>query len=165
MVFDREVVRAGTLPGFRFSPRPDVFMSPRTVPENSCFCDGAEKELCDMIGDGMFAISSCQFDAPIVLSWPHFLHANQTYLNSLTGLNPDADKHSFYFDVQPTTGTTLSAKARIQINLAIKRNTAFGVINRVSFHSSTYKIFQFILIINLDLPTIKCQTVGCINAK
>jgi len=71
-----------------------------------------------MIGDGMFAISSCQFDAPIILSWPHFLHANQSYLNSLTGLTPDAEKHSFYFDVQPTTGTTLAAKARIQVSIS-----------------------------------------------
>ncbi len=116
MVFSQDVIHAGVLPGFRFSPRSDVFMTPRSYPENSCFCDGAEKELCDMIGDGMFAISSCQFDAPIILSWPHFLHANQSYLNSLTGLTPDAEKHSFYFDVQPTTGTTLAAKARIQVS-------------------------------------------------
>jgi hypothetical protein len=60
MVFDRDVVRAGTLPGFRFTPRSDVFVTPRTSPENACYCSGAERELCDMIGDGMFAISSCQ---------------------------------------------------------------------------------------------------------
>jgi len=62
---------------------------------------------------------------------PHFLHANQSYLNSVSGLRPDPEKHSFYFDVQPTTGTTLSAKARIQINMAIKRNTAFSAISQV----------------------------------
>ena len=106
-------------------------MTPRSFPENSCFCDGAEKELCEMIGDGMFAVSSCQFDAPIILSWPHFLNANQSYLASVKGLHPDPEKHSFYFDVQPTTGTTLSAKARIQINIAIKRNTAFKAVSEV----------------------------------
>ena len=94
-----------------------------------------------MIGDGMFAISSCQFDAPIVLSWPHFLHANQTYLDSLAGLSPDAEKHSFYFDVQPTTGTTLAAKARIQINLAIKQNTAFTAVSRVSLWKENCSLF------------------------
>ena len=135
MVFSRDVIHAGVLPGYRFSPRSDVFATPRSYPENSCFCDGAEKELCDMIGDGMFAISSCQFDAPIVLSWPHFLHANQSYLNSLTGLTPDAEKHSFYFDVQPTTGTTLAAKARIQINLAIKKNKAFKAVSQVQLNN------------------------------
>ena len=131
LVFDRNVIRGGTLPGFRFAPRADVFMTPRSFPENSCFCDGAEKELCEMIGDGMFAVSSCQFDAPIILSWPHFLNANQSYLASVKGLHPDPEKHSFYFDVQPTTGTTLSAKARIQINIAIKRNTAFKAVSEV----------------------------------
>ena len=37
------------MPGFRFSPRSDVFMTPRSFPQNSCYCDGAEKELCEMI--------------------------------------------------------------------------------------------------------------------
>ncbi len=26
-----------------------------------------------------FPISACQFDAPIVLSWPHFLGANESF--------------------------------------------------------------------------------------
>ena len=52
-------------------------------PDNKCFCDG--EELCDMIGDGMFAVPKCQFDAPIVLSWPHFLHANETFQKSVIG--------------------------------------------------------------------------------
>jgi len=131
MVFDQEVTHSGNLPGYRFSPRPDVFMTPRTAPENMCYCDGKEKELCDMIGDGMFAISSCQFDAPIILSWPHFLYANQSYINSVKGLQPDADRHSFYFEVQPVTGTTLAAKARVQINLGIKNNPAFSAVKNV----------------------------------
>ena len=48
----------------------------------------------------MFAVSKCQMDAPIVLSWPHFLHANSSFLKAVDGLNPDQDKHGFYFDIQ-----------------------------------------------------------------
>ena len=69
---------------YRFVPREDVFkMDFEKYPDNKCFCDG--EELCDMIGDGMFAVPKCQFDAPIVLSWPHFLHANETFQKSVTG--------------------------------------------------------------------------------
>ena len=97
LVFDKEVTSVD-IPGYRFIPRSDVFTTPRTTPENECFC--TDEDLCDVIGDGMFAVSKCQMDAPIVLSWPHFLHANSSFLNAVDGLNPDQDKHGFYFDIQ-----------------------------------------------------------------
>ena len=117
LTYEKDVI-SKTLPGFRFVPRTDVFKSPKSVPENDCFC--TDDDLCSMLGDGMFGVSACQFNAPIVLSWPHFLHANRSYVEAVKGMRPDHDSHSFYFDVQPTTGSTLSAKARIQINLAVK---------------------------------------------
>jgi hypothetical protein len=130
MVFDQNV-KSRDLPGYRFKPRHDVFKNdPVLYPDNSCYCEG--EELCSMIGDGMFAVAKCQFDAPVVLSWPHFLHANSTFQQSVEGLNPDANKHGFWFDIQPTTGTTLSAKARVQINLAVKHINSFSMLSKVS---------------------------------
>eukprot|EP00095_Tigriopus_kingsejongensis_P008744 maker-scaffold92_size382268-snap-gene-1.19 protein:Tk08744 transcript:maker-scaffold92_size382268-snap-gene-1.19-mRNA-1 annotation:"scavenger receptor class b member 1" len=125
-----ETVHTKTIEGYRFVPREDVFMSPATYPENECFC--TDPDLCDMIGDGMFAISKCQFDAPIILSWPHFMGANRSFLNAVEGMNPREDRHQFYFDVQPVTGTTLAAKARIQINLAVKNSKIFDDISKIN---------------------------------
>ena len=83
LVFDREV-KSGELPGYRFVPDENVFkLDFEKYPENSCFCK--DEELCQMIGDGMFAVSKCQFNAPIILSWPHFLHANQTFFENVKG--------------------------------------------------------------------------------
>lgn len=127
--FSGKQVFSKQLPGFRFVPRFDVFKSPSSVPANQCFC--TDQTLCNMLGDGMFGVSKCQFDAPIVLSWPHFLHANQSYIDAVDGLRPNEDKHGFYFDIQPITGTTLAAKARIQINFAIKQSEAFGDMGQV----------------------------------
>ena len=44
----------------------------------------------------------------------------------------DEDKHGFYFDIQPITGTTLSAKARIQINLAVQHSNDFSGLSSVN---------------------------------
>jgi hypothetical protein len=33
---------------------------------------------------------------------------------------PNSEEHGFWFDIQPVTGTTLSARARIQINVNIR---------------------------------------------
>lgn len=128
LVFDKEVT-SRNLPGYRFKPRDDVYKSRVNYPENDCYC--TDKDLCNMIGDGMFDVSSCQFDAPIILSWPHFLGANSSFRNAVSGMRPDPDRHGFWFDIQQTTGTTLSAKARIQINMAIKKLDTFETVSKI----------------------------------
>ena len=74
----------------------------------------------------MFAVSKCQYHAPIILSWAHFLHADQFIRDKITGMaDPELEKHGFWFDIQPITGTTMSAKARIQINVAVQHSDFF----------------------------------------
>ena len=82
--------------------------------------------VCEMIGDGMFAVPKCHSDIPYVLSWVHFLDANPEFQDNIMGLtSPDPNEHRFWFDIHPTTGTTLSAKARIQVNLAVRPDDYF----------------------------------------
>jgi hypothetical protein len=77
MVYSKTVEHKG-LPGLRFKPREDVFMSATKFKENSCYA-GPEYE----VGDGVFDVRVCQFDTPIVLSWPHFLHAEEKYSSAV----------------------------------------------------------------------------------
>ena len=128
LVFDKKVT-ASTLPGYRFVPHPDVFMSPKSVPENDCYC--VDETLCEMIGDGLFGVSKCQMEAPIVLSWPHFLNGEQRFIDAVVGMRPNKDKHGFWFDIQQTTGTTLAAKARLQINIALKRMPHYKAMSKI----------------------------------
>jgi len=127
LTFDRSISQQG-LPGLRFKPREDVFMSPQKYPkENRCFV-GADREM----GDGVFDLTVCQFNTPVVLSWPHFLNGDAKYRQAVDGLRPDGEKHGFWFDIQQVTGTTMSAKARIQINLSVKRNEDFKQLSKVN---------------------------------
>lgn len=127
LVYHTTVQHKG-LPSYRFRPRRDVFMSPARFPqENSCF-DGPER----VVGDGIFDVTTCQFNAPIVLSWPHFLHADRKYLEAVEGMRPDPEEHGFWFDIQPVTGTTLSARARIQINVNIRNTARFEDLSHVN---------------------------------
>ena len=80
----------------------------------------------------MFDVTVCQFDTPIVLSWPHFLNAEEKYSKGVTGLKPDPEKHGFWFDIQDVTGTTLSAKARIQINMNVKKLKNFSHLSKIN---------------------------------
>ena len=48
--------------------------------------------------------------------------ADPSLREAVTGVSaPDPEKHQLYIDVQPTMGTALRARARIQINLAVSQ--------------------------------------------
>jgi len=126
LVFEKDIQQEG-LPGLRFVPREDVFMSPKKYPENRCYAGKDREE-----GDGVFDVTVCQFGAPIILSWPHFLGADQKYRDAVEGLNPEKSKHGFWFDIQDVTGTTLSAKARFQINMKVPNLEVFSDLSKVN---------------------------------
>jgi len=126
LVYDQTIDQEG-LPGLRFVPREDVFMSSEKYPQNACY----EKKD-SFVGDGIFDVTVCQFNAPIILSWPHFLGAEERFSEGVTGLDPDKEKHGFWFDIQDVTGTTLSAKARFQINMMVPRLETFTDLSKIN---------------------------------
>lgn len=74
---------------------------------------------------GVFDISRCKYGVPIVISAPHFLHGDLYYRSVVDGLHPDPEKHQFYMDLEPSTGTTIGLAARVQINFAINKGPGF----------------------------------------
>lgn len=40
---------------------------------------------------------------PIVASQPHFYDAHEDYQNGVRGLNPNAEEHGIYFDIEPVS--------------------------------------------------------------
>lgn len=56
------------------------------------------------------------------MSFERRFSADPSLRESVSGISPPVEeKHQFYIDVQPMMGTSLRAKARIQINLAVKQ--------------------------------------------
>lgn len=58
---------------------------------------------------------------PIILSEPHFLHADPEVLNYARGLVPNEDLHKTYIVIEPYTGTPLSGQKKTQLNLKLTR--------------------------------------------
>ncbi|XP_014369351.2 protein peste isoform X1 [Papilio machaon] len=90
------------------------FDNSSSSPENSCFCNG------ECAWGGVMNVSSCRYGSPSFLSLPHFLHGDPRLLELVTGLEPDPDKHSFYFAVEPKLGVPLEVSARFQLNIWIE---------------------------------------------
>lgn len=51
--------------------------------------------------NGVLDQSLCAKGAPIAMSLPHFLYANESYIQHVEGLKPEIEKHQFYFDIEP----------------------------------------------------------------
>ncbi|XP_066594971.1 scavenger receptor class B member 1 [Prorops nasuta] len=118
LVFQKEVTTEGGIPGYRFSPPLDVFSTIDKNEANKCYCPSGPP----CAPEGTFNVSACQYDSPVLLSFPHFYLADPALREAVTGISPPvAEKHQLFIDVQPQMGTALRAKARIQINLAVSQ--------------------------------------------
>ncbi|KAK6621164.1 hypothetical protein RUM43_011470 [Polyplax serrata] len=85
-------------------------------PALKCFCTDDTKCLKRGVAD----LLKCG-GIPIVASQPHFFDAHEDYQNGVRGLNPNAEDHGIYFDIEPMTGTPLHAKKRIQFSFPLRK--------------------------------------------
>lgn len=116
--YQETVITADDVKGFRFSPPDDVFADISINPENECFCPSGPP----CAPNGMFNVSLCQFDSPVLLSFPHFYLGDEKLRSAVEGISPPLkEKHGFYIDVQPEMGVSLRARARFQVNLAVSQ--------------------------------------------
>ncbi|XP_030558451.1 scavenger receptor class B member 1 isoform X1 [Drosophila novamexicana] len=139
LVFEQEVMTSNEVPGYRFTPPEWVFADVDSHPDNMCYCP-AGKPSCSP--NGLFNVSLCQYDSPIMLSFPHFYLADDSLRTQVDGISPpEKEQHQFYFDVQPKMGTTLSVRARIQINLAVSQ--VFDIKQVANFPDIIFPILWF----------------------
>lgn len=66
--FQEEVMTANDVPGWRFTPPIDVFANIDEKPEQMCFCPAGPP----CAPSGTFNASACQYESPVLLSFPHF---------------------------------------------------------------------------------------------
>ncbi|EFN76142.1 Protein croquemort [Harpegnathos saltator] len=85
------------------------------VASRQCYCPNGNCGL-----SGTLNISSCKFGAPAFVSMPHFYLADSTYINAVTGMKPNRQKHELSMVIEPTTGIPLQVKAQLQLNLLLE---------------------------------------------
>ncbi|XP_032672860.1 scavenger receptor class B member 1 isoform X1 [Odontomachus brunneus] len=118
LVFERDVIGAGEVPGYRFAPPENVFTSVENLPSQQCYCPAGPP----CAPEGTFNVSLCQYDSPVLITFPHFYLADPALREAVTGISPPhREKHQLYIDVQPIMGTAMRARARVQINLAVSQ--------------------------------------------
>lgn len=71
-------------------------------------------------GPSGLANLSVLFGADVFASLPHFLNADASLLDGVTGLNPDPSLHDLFLGVEPYTGMTMVEQQRAMISAKIQ---------------------------------------------
>ncbi|KAF9410824.1 hypothetical protein HW555_010205 [Spodoptera exigua] len=107
-----EEVSLDGIQAYRYTPPEDVFANDE---HNRCFCPAGPP----CAPNGLFNVSLCQYDSPIMLSFPHFYLAEPSLREAVEGISPPIpEKHRLFIDEM---GIAMRARARIQINLAVSQ--------------------------------------------
>uniref|UniRef100_A0AAR5QC97 Sensory neuron membrane protein 2 n=1 Tax=Dendroctonus ponderosae TaxID=77166 RepID=A0AAR5QC97_DENPD len=127
---------------FRYSTGYTLFRPETILKENDCYCShgtkGADgKPSCFL--DGLLDFRPC-LGAPVLISQPHFLHADVKYIRAVSGLSPDEDKHDIYLLLEPNTGTPLEGRKRVQMNSVLRRQPLLSMITPPNMYEAVVPI-------------------------
>lgn len=118
--FKEEVETPQGIGLWRFGAK-DSYVANATVnPYNIGFC--TPQTHC--LGAGLYNATLCNtvdyFKLPVALSFPHFLMADQKYIDAVEGIHPDPKQHNVALDLEPYTGLVLQAAKRLQVNMYLE---------------------------------------------
>ncbi|XP_075689686.1 scavenger receptor class B member 1 isoform X2 [Rhinoderma darwinii] len=108
LVYEREESFRG-IPTFRYTAPNYLFANGTDYPPNAGFCP--------CVASGVMNVSSCRFNAPFFLSFPHFYNADPEYVESVDGLHPSEELHSLFLDLHPLTGIPMNCSIKMQLSL------------------------------------------------
>ncbi|XP_030753770.1 sensory neuron membrane protein 2-like [Sitophilus oryzae] len=88
---------------------------------NQCFCLNKTMDLDGEYRcfDGFLDLTSCQ-GAPALVSFPHFLYADEKYIQGVRGIKPNKTLHETYIVLEPMSGIPLALAKRVQFNMFIR---------------------------------------------
>ncbi|CAG2106717.1 unnamed protein product [Medioppia subpectinata] len=91
-----------------------------TNPDNECFCVNDNTDHCRL--DGVYDMSACQHDIPIIVSLPHFLGGDKRITDRIEGLKPDPKFHRPVIHVEPTLGAVIHGDSKLQMAIRVPKN-------------------------------------------
>lgn len=86
---------------------------------------------------GVANISSCTMGSPVFLSLPHFLYGDEKLVDQFIGLNPDENKHGFYFKLDDKLGVPVSINVGVQLNVAVVKNPRLPFLSFLNYTNET----------------------------
>ncbi|XP_053327984.1 scavenger receptor class B member 1 isoform X2 [Spea bombifrons] len=110
-VYEKEADFRG-IPTYRYIAPNYLFANGTDYPPNEGFCP--------CLASGVQNMSSCRFNAPLFLSFPHFYNADPGFAEAVDGLHPSEELHSLFLDLHPLTGIPMNCSIKMQLSLFMK---------------------------------------------
>ncbi|XP_033757218.1 lysosome membrane protein 2-like [Pecten maximus] len=124
--YERDTVVHG-IDTYRFTHPRDIFDNPDQNPANEGFCTPMN----NCPPSGLYNISVCRKGSPFSVSMPHFLYADESVINGVQGIRPDAALHESYIDVMHDIGCVLKTERKYQINMLVRNNPDFTIVKDI----------------------------------
>ncbi|CAF0919380.1 unnamed protein product [Brachionus calyciflorus] len=102
----------------------DAFYNSTLNPDNDGFCTNC-------LGNGVLNISNCYGGVSGFISQPHFLNADEKFVNAVKGLKPDNNLHDFVIHFEPTTSVPLGGNIRLQVSFYMPQNDKINLVKKV----------------------------------
>ncbi|XP_049838512.1 lysosome membrane protein 2-like [Schistocerca gregaria] len=122
LVYNTTVKVMNGIPGLRFVPQDPKRLAKG---EEDCFC--SEKDGC--LPYALMDSSYCKNGAPLVVSGPHFLKADEDVRTVVNGLNPVPEKHEPYLVIHERMGVPIAGKSRFQFNVKVHATGGYRYMN------------------------------------
>ncbi|KAM8961879.1 scavenger receptor class B member 1 [Pelodytes ibericus] len=110
-VYEKEANFRG-IPTYRYVAPNYLFANGTDYPPNEGFCP--------CLASGVQNMSSCRFNAPLFLSFPHFYNADPGFAKAVDGLEPSEELHSLFLDLHPLTGIPMNCSIKMQLSMLTK---------------------------------------------
>lgn len=105
-----------------YETKPDTFDSGQRNPDMKCYCPrDKQPENCPLTG--VTDLGPCTNGVPMYMSHPHFMYADESYANTITGLKPDYEKHKFFIVMERKLGVPLQVNANVMVSLHMRNDS------------------------------------------
>ncbi|XP_053958706.1 protein croquemort [Anastrepha ludens] len=115
----------------KYETKPDTFDNGQRNPDMACYCP-SDKQPDNCPATGATDLSSCTEGVPMYLSHPHFMYADESYADTVTGLSPDYEKHNFFILMEPKLGIPLQVNANVMVSLHIKNDRYISILRGIT---------------------------------
>lgn len=110
-----DIYETQSLPVFKYNFKKGSLDNGYFNTNNSCFC----RRGFSCLRRGLIDVTDCYYGFPIALSYPHFMDSDPWLNEEVLGSEPDPEKHTTVFVVNPQSGLPLEIAVRMQINMAL----------------------------------------------
>ncbi|KAL2735886.1 lysosome membrane protein 2-like isoform X1 [Vespula squamosa] len=91
---------------------------------DSCFCPkfmgyNSSERKCPPTG--IFNVSACNSDLPILISLPNFYGADQSLIESIDGLKPNETLHESFLDLHQFLALPMNGSSKMQLNIEVRQ--------------------------------------------